>query len=53
LGSVTNQVVHTAHVPVLVVHAADQKSLSEHATQTALSADILPTDSRADAAPMR
>lgn len=48
LGSVTNQVVHTAHVPVLVIHAADQKSLSEHATQKALSADVVPVDSLAD-----
>ncbi len=44
LGSVTNQVVHTAHVPVLVIHAADQKSLSEHSAQKALSADSGPAD---------
>jgi nucleotide-binding universal stress UspA family protein len=45
LGSVTNQVVHTAHVPVLVIHAADQTSLPEHSAQKALSADSSPADS--------
>jgi nucleotide-binding universal stress UspA family protein len=50
LGSVTNQVVHNAHVPVLVVRAGDQKIPSEEFTRSVLLADAQSEDSPADSA---
>ena len=50
LGSVTNQVVHSAHVPVLVVHAEDRKAPPERSTPSMLLADAQPVDSSAESA---
>jgi nucleotide-binding universal stress UspA family protein len=50
LGSVTNQVIHNAHVPVLVLHSGGQKMVSEEYIRSVLLADARSEGSPAESA---